>query len=209
MLFNGAGRLQANANLLKFNTEVKNTFNPEANINLKGELKRQTDKVDCSLQLIHGPNLSSKINILTITNSFTKKYKSSQDFELATKNTVSYPLFSVNSKLEYELTPKSLHYDVNLGYKDVNVGSELDLKSNQKEKGDYELEFDVYGFDNKLNVKSSRKVINDESDISNQIDLNGKKIEVAGKVRHHLKPTIVDIGCDVVVKVPTHKSPIK
>lgn len=203
------GRLQTNPNLFKFNAEVRNTFNPAANVNLKGEFKRQPDKIDSSLQIIHGQDLSSKTNIITLTNSITRKYKSADDFEFATKNTFSYPYLAINTKFDYEQTPKSLHYDVDLLYRDIHAGSELDLKCNQKEKGDYEVEFDLFAFDNKLHLKSSRRITNDESDIKNNLDVNGKKFEVVGKVKHFIKPTNIDVGADVAITVPTHKSPIK
>lgn len=203
------GRLQATMNLLKFNAEVQNTINPNANFNIKGEFKKQTDQYDSNLQIIHGKDLSSKINILSISHSLTKKYKNPQEFQFATKNKLSYPLLGVQGKFEYEQTPKSLDYDLDIQYNEVKLGSEMDLKYNQKEVGDYQLKFELHGLENRIELKSSRHVQNEESKIDNSLVVNGKKAEVSGKIKHHVKPTNIDVGVDLTINLPTHTTPFK
>ncbi|XP_060534250.1 apolipophorins [Cylas formicarius] len=204
------GRLQATSEQFKFNVELQNSFNSNANFNLKGELKKLPNELDSSIRLVHGPDLSSKTNILTITNSFLKKYNSVDDFKIETKNKLTYPLFGVSGKLEFEQTPKSLDYDISVEYGDLKLGSELEANVNKKTKGDYEIEFEVWGLDNKLEIKSRRQVLSaEESKISHTLQLNDKKIEVDGKVRHVVRPQHIDIGAEVTLKLPTHSTPIK
>ncbi|CAG9770462.1 unnamed protein product [Ceutorhynchus assimilis] len=204
------GRVQLSPDLIKFNIKVENTFNNNANFNLKGEFKRQASMHDASLQLIHGADLNSKSSILTISHHLVNKYKSPSDFSFETKNSFSYPLLSVSGKFELEQTPNSLDYEVNAEYGELKLGSELEAQINKKSQGDYEIEFDLWGLDNKLEIKSRREVMpNEESKISNTLEVNGKKFEVEGKIRHNLRAHNVDLGTDLTVSLPSQAAPIK
>ncbi|KAL1502570.1 hypothetical protein ABEB36_007695 [Hypothenemus hampei] len=203
-------RFQLTAELIKFNVKIDNTFNSHANFNLKGEFKRQPNHYESAIQLIHGADLNSKTSILTITSSLTNRFKSPSDFTFETKNTISYPLLALNGKFELEHTPKTLDYEINAEYGELKLGSELEAKINEKNIGDYEVEFDIWGLDNKFELKSRRqKIHDDESKISNTLELNGKKFEVEGKVKHNIRPHNLDIGTDLTVHIPTHAAPIK
>lgn len=204
-------RLQLASDLIKFSVKVENTFNKNANFNLKGELKKQPPThYEVAVQLIHGPDLNSKKAILTLKSSYVNKFKSANDFKLETKNSISYPLLGINGKLELEQTPKSLDYKINAEYGELKFGSELDAEINKKTVGDYDIEFEVWGLDNKLEIKAKRQVLpNDESKISKTIELNGKKFELEGKVKYTVKPNNVDVGTEVTVHVPSQAAPIK
>ncbi|XP_050302966.1 apolipophorins [Anthonomus grandis grandis] len=204
------GRLQLTVELVKFNVKMENTINSNANFNLKGELKRQVNNCDVAIQLIHGPDLNSKTAILTITSSIVNKFKSSSDFRFATKQSIKYPLIGVNAKLELEQTPNSIDYDINLEYGELKLGSELEAKVNEKSNGDYQVEFEVWGLENKLEVKSSRQVLpNDQSKISNTIELNGRKLKFDGVITHAIRPHYMNVGTDLTIHVPTQAGPIK
>ncbi|XP_066149050.1 apolipophorins isoform X2 [Euwallacea fornicatus] len=195
---------------IKFNVKVQNSINKNANFNLKGELKMQPSHYDATLQLIHGADLNSKTAILTFTTSFVNKFKDPTDFRFETKNSLTYPLLGVNGKFELEHTPKTLDYDVNLQYGELKLGSELEAKINEKAMGDFEVEFDLWGLDNKLEIKSKREVLpNEESKIHHSLELNGKKFELEGKVTHNIKPQNVDVGAELTVHVPSQAAPIK
>lgn len=211
MSFTIVGLLQSKPDLKKVNIEVQNTFNPLANFGVKYEFKKQPDGVQNSIQLIHGKDLSSKTNIITFVNSITYKYKNANDYLIGSKNKFSYPLINVDAKFEFESTPKSFDYDIDAKYKQVSIGSELDLKYSQKVLGDYQLEFEVYGFDNRLEVESKREVLGDgkKSKIDNSVELNGEKLSVTGTINHFVQPQNVDVGADLVVKVPRQTNPIK
>ncbi|KAJ8916580.1 hypothetical protein NQ315_000224 [Exocentrus adspersus] len=203
------GRYHFEANLFRFNTEVQNTINPSANFHVKGEVKKQPEEISTQLQLIHGADLSSKSNIITFTNTIIKKYVNPRDFRFGTKNKLTYPVLGIDSKFELEHTPKSLDYDLEVQYNDIKFGSELEVEINGKEQGDYSVELELYGLDNKVEFKSTREVQGEESKISNELEVNGKKLEVKGKIRHHVKPSNVDVGTDLTVVLPMYSTPFK
>ncbi|CAH1965494.1 unnamed protein product [Acanthoscelides obtectus] len=206
---NVKGRLHIDMNLLKVNAEVQNSINPGANFNVKGEVKRQPDEYDANLQVIHGADLSSKTNRLNLAGKLVRKYKSPQDFLFKLEGKASYPLIGVNGELEVEQTPKSVKYDADLQYNDLKFGSELDVNINKKEHGDFDVDFEVYGMDKKVEFKASRQIQGEESKISNELVVNDAKIEVKGKIKHHLQPNNVDVGADLVVILPHHNAPFK
>ncbi|CAG9854324.1 unnamed protein product [Phyllotreta striolata] len=206
------GKYHLDKNSLKINTEVKNTLNPTFNIHLKGETKRSEDLThfDSNWQVIHGQDLSSKTNILTLTNSFTRKFKNPNDFTFATKNKLTYPALGVHLQGDYEQTPNSVDYDLNLQYNDIKFSSELEAFINQKTHGDFDVEFQISGLENKVEFKASREVQgNEKSKINNELILNGLKLAVKGLITHNIKPSNVDVGADLTVILPTHPTPFK
>ena len=66
------------------------------------------------------------------------------------KHSLKYPLLATSVKVEFKQTPKSLDYDVKLEYGELQIGSELEASFGAKHKGDYDVEFELYGFDNKV-----------------------------------------------------------
>lgn len=161
--------------------------------------------------MIHGPDLESKTNVLTLSNSLSvKNPKDPKALEVITKNKITYPSFKLSGKFDLEKTPKSLHYDTFGQFGDLKLGSELKVKVNSKSVGDYQLELDVYDLKNKVEIRSSRQVVGPEdSKISSSISLNKKKLEVTGKVKHRVKPGDVNIGADLTMKTPYNKNPFK
>ncbi|XP_023030403.2 retinoid- and fatty-acid binding glycoprotein apolipophorin [Leptinotarsa decemlineata] len=205
------GRLHVDPQLVKFNVEVKNSINPSANFNFKGEVKRQEDnsQYDSSFQLIHGADLSSKTNIITLVSSASQKYKNPHDFAFAFKEKLKYPLVGLNFEVEYGETPNSFDYDFDFEYGDIKFGSELELEVNKKTVGDYDAEFEIYGLGNKVAFKGNRLVQGEQSKINHELDVNGMKMEVKGTLKHHIQPTNLDIGADLTIVLPTHPTPFK
>lgn len=117
----------------------------------------------------------------------------------------------MNVKLELEGSPKSLKYDFDAKYQDVKLGSELDIKHCQKAIGDYEVDFEAYGFNNKLEIEAKREVLDDgqKSKIENSLEFNGKKFELDGTVNHRFQPQNIDVGSDLVIKISGQSNPIK
>lgn len=195
--------------LKKFNAEFTNTINPVVNFNLKGEVKHQPDEYQSSIQLIHGPDLSSKANILSVSHKIEKKWNGPGDFLYSEDGKITYPLVGLNFEYEFKAGPKTLEYEVNVQYNEIKFGSELELELNKKQSGDFDFEFGIYGLDNKVKVKAERVVQGETSSINNELEVNGKKIEVKGKIKHQFKSGNVDIGADLTVIVPTHPTPFK
>nr|QWT69540.1 apolipophorin [Harmonia axyridis] len=205
------GHLIAQPHLLKLDAQLKNSLNPDLNFNFKGEFKKNKDLelISSNIQLTHGADLNSKTKTLTLVNVFSLK-NIGKDAHLITKNKVTYPLLKINAKFDLERTTKSLDYNTLLHYGEIKLGSELKIHINGKHVGDYQLEFKANGLKNHIEVKSSRQVVTiDESKIANSISLNGKKLEVSGKVKHRVKPHDINVGSDLMIKIPNSKTPYK
>lgn len=207
------GRYKSIDNSRVLNVEFQNTVNPSANFDLRIESKSIANlgKIQSSFQLTHGRDLSSKTNTLRYSNSVTYRNKGPEDFTYGTENKFSYPLIGVEAEFDLEATPKTFNYDLEIQYKDVKIGSELKLKHCQKKFGDYDLEFEIYGLNNRLEIEAKREVLNEgeKSKIENSFELNGKKIEIDGIVNHRLQPQNIDVGADLVIKISGQANPIK
>ncbi|XP_056636733.1 apolipophorins [Diorhabda sublineata] len=206
------GRFFVDPNQVNVNAEVKNNINQAFNFHINGGVKKSNDltHIDSNWQLIHGQDLSSKTNTITLISSVTRRYNTPDDFTFGFKNKFSYPLLNLNIQFDAEQQPKSLQYDVDFHYNDIKFGSELDFEINKKTLGDFDVDFDIYSFENKVGFKSSREVLaGEQSKISNELDLNGVKLEVKGIITHNIKATNVNLGADLTVILPTHPTPFK
>lgn len=203
------GKFFADKNSIRLNSEYTNNHNPTANFNLKYELKKSPTSFDSNLQLIHGKDLSSKTNKFTLSNYLNSDYQNAQHYDVKTKNKISYPLLKIEAKFDAESKPKSLDYDLEIHYGHLKIGSELELKVSQKTEGDYDLEFEAYGYENKLELKAKRDITGDKSKIENALVVNGQKLELSGTVTHHFKQDDLNVGADLVIKVPKRADPLK
>lgn len=195
------GRLQLDPRDFKVNTELKNSVNPQANVNVKYELKRGDGNVDSNLQIIHGADLNSKVNILKLKNSFSKTKVGENDYKIVTKNDFSYPLALVDAKFNFEAEPSKVSYDFDVNYNNAKFGSELDVKINGKTRGDYELDFELEGLKKKVELKLKRVISGEASKIANALVVNGKRYEINGDIKHHYKEKDIDVGADLAIKI--------
>ncbi|CAH2007675.1 unnamed protein product [Acanthoscelides obtectus] len=182
---------------------------PRSQFNVKGEVKRQPDEYDASLQVIHGADLSSKTNRINLAGKLVRKYKSPQDFLFKLEGKASYPLIGVNGELEVEQTPKSVKYDADLQYNDLKFGLRTGREHQQERTRRLRCRFRSIRHGQKVEFKASRQIQGEESKISNELVVNDAKIEVKGKIKHHLQPNNVDVGADLVVILPHHNAPFK
>jgi len=204
------GRLQVNPNLVKYNAEVKNTLNPQANFHVKGEISKRPEELKNFFQIIHGPDLSSKTNILTLENAVIYRNNGPGDYLFDIKNSLRYPLMGLYLRGDYYQSPKALNYDVNVQYSDVKLGSDLKSTWNKKADGiDYDVKIEAWALGSRLEALSKRTVNGEQSKIANSVKVNGKEVEVSGTVKHHVRPQDIDVGSDLTVKIPQHGAPIK
>ncbi|CAH0549657.1 unnamed protein product [Brassicogethes aeneus] len=201
------GRVQVVNEMAKINVELKNSINPNANFKVQGEFKKGP-KLESHLTIQHGP-ANSKTNILTVNNVFWKVGDESepQKLEVGTKNRITYPALNMDLKLDFHRKPKHLESETSIQYQNFKAGSEFEIDIDGKEKGDYKLEWDLWGLDNKVELKSSRQIVGHECKIDNTLEVNDKKFEVKGTLRHMIKPQEADLAADLTVVLPTHNTP--
>lgn len=197
--------------LVKFNSEFTNSINPAFNFDIKSEAKSSSDSksVELSFQLIHGADLASKTNKLLVEHKREYYWKGSGDFSFTEEGKLSYPLLGVNAEYEVKTGQKSVEFEVDLQYNEIKLGTELDVTLNKEHAGDFDVKFGIHGLDNKVKVKLEREVHGDTSKIENELELNGKKLEVKGDIKHLFKSGSVDIGADLTVVIPSHSTPFK
>ncbi|XP_068902272.1 apolipophorins [Tenebrio molitor] len=201
------GKLRANPVLVKYNAELKNSVNPHVNIRVKGELSRHDEEIKNFFQIAHGGDFSDKNNFLTLENVLKRRPK---DHLIGTKNKLTYPGAQVNLQLDFEAKPNAIQYEVDVQYGNIKLGSELEWEHHIRREGtDFELEFGVWGLNNRVEVKSKRQVKDEQSHIENSLEINGKRLEVNGKVKHHVRPQDVDVGADLNVKLPNYNTPFQ
>lgn len=207
---NVQGKLQLLKDQRKLNAEVTNNFNPQANFNVKLESSNPSPKnFNTNLQLIHGADLSSKRNKLTLAYGLRYDYKSPTSFDVGLSYKFSYPIVNLDTKLEVDAKPQAIKYDFDVQSGDLALGSKLDLKYNQKAEGDYAVAFDLHGLDNKLDLKAVCEVNGEKSKIDHSLEVNGKKLEVSGTLKHHRKPQDYDLAADLVIKASGLTDPVK
>ena len=73
-------------------------------------------------------------------------YKSLQEYDVSTKNLLSYPVFGVEVRLDGGMTRKHFNYDAEVKYGKYRAHSKLDAKTALKELGDYDVDFVVSFF---------------------------------------------------------------
>ncbi|KAF5283201.1 hypothetical protein FQA39_LY17393 [Lamprigera yunnana] len=196
------GKLSFEKDKVNLNGELKNTFNPNANFKIEYTFKHTPDLIESDLEVTHGQDLFSKVNKIKTANMFSFKKRGTKDYEVTAKNKFEYPVINFNSKLDFEVAPKKVKYEVEFHYSDIKIGSDLDFVVSQKAKADYKLKFKLYGFDNKVELKSEREVTGEKSKISNILDLNGNKFEVDGTIMHHVKPDDINVGANLIIRIP-------
>lgn len=194
---------------VKVNADFKNSINPQANFNFKYELSVPKDGFDSSLQIIHGADLNSKVNVFKLANSRHSYYKNKGDFKFETKHHLSYPLLHMNAKFDFLSNPNKIDYEALIAYGKHKYSSELDVELNKKTHGDYAVKFGIEGFKNKIDLKMDRVVSGEASKVHNSLEHNGKKYELNGEIKHHSKAKDINVGADLVLKIAGKPQPFK
>lgn len=90
---------------------------------------------------VHGPDLKSKHHRLTIFQQTHYKGQGPTNFDVSTKNTLTYPVFEIEGKFDAAATKKSVSYDLELSYAKQKFKSKLNAKTSVNKFGDYEISF--------------------------------------------------------------------
>lgn len=93
--------------------------------------------------LIHGHDLNSQEQKLTIFQQLHYQVESLTNFDISTKNSISYPALNLEGQLDGAVTRKSLSYNFVFGYSQHKFKSKLNAKTGINQFGDYEIDFYV------------------------------------------------------------------
>ncbi|KAB0791517.1 hypothetical protein PPYR_03317 [Photinus pyralis] len=194
------GKIAVDRSTLALDAEMKNSFSPDANFKLQYSVV--FSGFDSNLQFVHGRDLSSQTNRLTLNNKISFKHESGAGKNFVTKNKFAYPAIGTESEFNLQVQAKKIEYDAKLHYGALKTGTELKLKWGGKSKHDFNLNFKGYGLDNKIEGHSTREVTGDKSKITNLLAINGNKFQVDGMITHHIKREDINVGADLVIRIP-------
>lgn len=203
------GSIEASPEKISLEAQLKNSIDENLNFDVKYDMNRPQGLIENKLSASHGKDLGSKKHTLTLAQSLKYKYESAQDFNFETKNKVTYPLVGLEVKVDGKASNKHVKYDVNFAYEKFKLESDLDAKINQKQQGDYDIEFELEAMTNKVKLAAKREVAGEKSTVKNMLQFNGRKYTIDGTVNHHMKPNDVNFATDFTVKVHEKPEPIK
>lgn len=203
------GSIEASPEKVDLELQMENSIDENINFNVKYDMARGPGMLKNKLAVSHGKDLGSKKHTLTLAQSLKYKYESVKDFNYETENKITYPLVGLVLKLDGKASNKHVKYDVNFGYEKFKLESDLDAKINQKEMGDYDVEFELAAMTNKLKLVAKRDISGEKSSLKNHLEVNGQKYSVDGTVNHHFKPQDINFATDLTVKIAGKADPIK
>ncbi|XP_076294213.1 retinoid- and fatty-acid binding glycoprotein apolipophorin [Lasioglossum baleicum] len=137
---------------------AKPSTDPNIAFKLEWELKREEGSLDNKLVFVHGADLASEVNQVSLKQNAVYKLKPG-NLLLSTSNELKYPAVNLKVKLDGKITPKSIDTDVELKYEKFKFGTELSGKIGKEKPGDYELELEAELMDNKIELKSKRSIL--------------------------------------------------
>ncbi|XP_076643954.1 retinoid- and fatty-acid binding glycoprotein apolipophorin [Halictus rubicundus] len=137
---------------------AKPSSDPNIGFKLEWELKKEEGSLDNNLVFVHGADLTSKVNQLTLKQNAVYKLKP-DNLLLSTSNELAYPAVNLKLKLDGKITPKSIDTDIEVKFEKFNFGTELSGKVGTEQPGDYEVELEAELLENKIELKSKRTIL--------------------------------------------------
>lgn len=170
---------------------------PNIGFNLNWQLKKGDNNLENKFYFVHGPDLNSQTNRLSLTQKAVYKLNN-KELLLSVSNELTYPVVNLKLKYEGELTQKSVSSDLKLKYKKFNFGTELSAKVGTEKPGDYEVEFEAELMENGIELKAKRKVLDGQkSQFSNSLELKpGGKYSADAVVLYSISKSNVNLELD-------------
>ncbi|XP_017790563.1 PREDICTED: apolipophorins [Habropoda laboriosa] len=170
---------------------------PNTQFSLNWELKRKKDEMENKLTFVHGPDLNSETNRLSLKQKLIYQLNPENPI-LSTENELTYPALKLKLKVDGKLTKKSVSGDVEVKYDYIKLGSELSAKVNMEKPGDYEVKLKGQLMENSVELKSKRTVLeNKKSKYSNSLVLKpGGKYDADATVTYDVSRNNVNVQLD-------------
>ncbi|XP_011144506.2 apolipophorins [Harpegnathos saltator] len=151
---------------------------PNIGFDLEYEYRANPYEMENNLVFVHGPDLKSEVNRLTIKEYIIFDVKQ-KDFELGGYSKISYPALKLILDVNGKIKPNSIESDIDITYDKFKFGTELSAKRNMVNMGDYEVEFEAELLQNSLKLESKRTIVDPhKSKYKNCIELKpGGKYE--------------------------------
>ncbi|KAL0277818.1 UNVERIFIED_CONTAM: hypothetical protein PYX00_004970 [Menopon gallinae] len=187
----------------KINAEINPSQYPDLAFSVKYDFMKDDKHLENNLVLIHGPDLNSQELKLTVFQQLHYQVESLTNFDISTKNSISYPALNLEGQLDGAVTRKSLSYNFVLGYQQNKFKSKLNAKTGINQFGDYEVDFFVAAFDREVAVQAKREITGtNKSKFYNKLEISpNRNYEVSANVLHQLTPNDIHFTIDAVARI--------
>ncbi|XP_066596058.1 apolipophorins [Prorops nasuta] len=178
---------------------------PNIGFNVNLNYKDSPTGVDSKIVFVHGPDPKSETNRLTIDSKFVTK--TTQPLEIVRKIKITYPAQNFVVDLDGKVTGNSIDGEAKFKYNDFKLGTELSGSINKQKQGDYEVEFEVEVFDNKLEFEAKRTILGPhKNSFKNKLELTpGGKYSADAVVTYDVKPGNVNVQVDADLNLNKQK----
>lgn len=198
------GTLQFEANRVNLDMKIKGAFYT----NVIYKMSYQTNEILNHLELDYGSTSQASQHV-KILQHWRHKYSKYKLEELLVANEVHLSQIPVNAKLSGEFIDGSvIKYDIGMEYGQHEASSKLDVKLNEKNRGDYAV--DASGSLNRKTFKliAKRIVLENSSKYSNRLTTSaGMNIEANGIIGHKISAQEADIVADARVQFADKQTP--
>ncbi|XP_071450261.1 apolipophorins-like [Hetaerina americana] len=195
---------------LKLNAEFAASQYPDFGFILGLDSHHKSDLVEFTFDLIHGPDPQSEVAHLQISNMYAFKIVDKNDFSISVNNKVKYPLVGLEGKMQAEVSPTHVQYDIDAKYDKHRIDSSLDFKFGKTINEGYDLKWGVVALGTGFQLDSKRVVAspkNSKFDMCLELKPGGRKYELESDLTHsYAGPKDFDFRANSVLKVPGHEN---
>lgn len=185
---------------LGFKTELSfaSAKNKQQSFSVTAESKGDKFVSEQTLIIVHGSDLNSQINRLTLHGKRKHKYVSPREFEVSIDNKISYPALGLLAKVEGKATPTSLGYDVEFKYDKFNLESEMSARTDISHPGDYEVEFEATVLSNSVEFNTKRETLGpNKKKLKTSLELRpGGTYKLQATLDYDVKPDNINTKLD-------------
>ncbi|XP_039760975.1 apolipophorins [Pararge aegeria] len=179
-----------------FKADFQNTLNRFINFKVNGHFENVGEVYHNDIDLYYSEDCRSPQNRVTLNQLFKRHYVSSTEFTVITKNKFEIHALPLKIKLDMDLDPKKVDFDVGGVYMDKKASLQVDGRTQIKKEGDYKIKWAVNVDKQVVEGLIKRDVVSaDKSNLENYVDF--KKLgryELSGVVLHRVKANDVNVG---------------
>ncbi|KAK7794405.1 hypothetical protein R5R35_011682 [Gryllus longicercus] len=175
----------------------------DLSIGVRWKYERKPDELRNDLVIIHGQDLRNDQTRITLSQYFHYRIESPTNFDISTRNSLTYPILNIHAQVDGAATPKSIDYNLKASYDMYKVGSELHAKTGIKNPGDYDIKFIAEVQNNTLNIASSRDIVDvGKSKFVNVFELVPvTRYELVADVTHVYQTNNINLQSDALLKI--------
>ncbi|KAG8239498.1 hypothetical protein J437_LFUL018056, partial [Ladona fulva] len=182
---------------------------PYLNSYAKWDFMRKPDHMENTLSVNYGPETGAHINNIHLSNLVLYKLESTDNFEISTKNSFTYPKLELDSRLEGSVTPTDLQFGVAVKYGQISGQSDFNLKFGKSIREGYELKWEMEASGNGFVLDSKRAITSPKTstiDVCLELKPGGRKYEISSDITHsYVGPKDFEFAANTIFKIPGHE----